>query len=269
MTETYFYLVTILSLGLFYWLNKSAWRPLAPSNHLEAPSTLPHANRRRAKTTLSPGLALNYAILWICQLSMAALAGWISNLTRFPPPIMPIMLLTTSATTVLALSRYGKRLAAKSSLVALVALHSFRFPLELILHMLYKAGKLPSAMTFAGMNYDIVTGISALMLAGLLLFRRKKDTHEAVDSATQTATIICVILWIFNIMGTVLLFTIVSIAVLSMPLAVFDRIRPFDVEIANTLPVEYPYIWLPLFLVQLAWFGHLLLFRRLFAMQRD
>ena len=47
------------------------------------------------------------------------------------------------------------------------------------------------------------------------------------------------------------------VAVLSMPTPL-QRFTP-----PNTFITAPPYVWLPVFLVQAAWFGHLLVFRRL------
>ncbi len=58
-----------------------------------------------------------------------------------------------------------------------------------------------------------------------------------------------------------LLFTIVSVAILSAP----TPMRVFDNEPANTFVVTAPYVWLPAFLVQAALFGHLLVLRKLHA----
>jgi hypothetical protein len=41
--------------------------------------------------------------------------------------------------------------------------------------------------------------------------------------------------------------------------------RQFMNEPANLLPSTFPFVWLPTFLVQAALFGHLLVFRALWA----
>jgi hypothetical protein len=64
-------------------------------------------------------------------------------------------------------------------------------------------------------------------------------------------------LWAFNILGTILLFTVVTIAILSFP-------EPFGLFTpANLLVAFYPWVWLPTFLVQLALLAHVLLYRKL------
>ncbi|HKQ78896.1 MAG TPA: hypothetical protein VJ810_34675 [Blastocatellia bacterium] len=60
-------------------------------------------------------------------------------------------------------------------------------------------------------------------------------------------------------MGLALLINIVTIAILSAP----TPLRKFFNEPANTFVTYFPFVWLPAFLVQAAWFGHLLVFRRL------
>ena len=58
----------------------------------------------------------------------------------------------------------------------------------------------------------------------------------------------------WNLAGLALLVNIVSVAILSMP----TPFRAFTNEPANTFVTQAPYVWLPVFLVQAAWLGHLL-----------
>ena len=57
--------------------------------------------------------------------------------------------------------------------------------------------------------------------------------------------------------GLALLINVVTVAALSMPTP-FQRFHP-----ANVFVVEPPFVWLPLFLVQSALFGHVALLRRI------
>jgi hypothetical protein len=63
----------------------------------------------------------------------------------------------------------------------------------------------------------------------------------------------------FNLIGLSLLVAIVGIAIASMP----TPFRRFHNEPASVFVAGWPFLWLPGFLVQAAWFGHLLVFRRL------
>ncbi len=98
-------------------------------------------------------------------------------------------------------------------------------------------------MTYAGLNFDIVTGVTAALLGYLLLRGRASIT------ATKA----------WNILGLLLLANIVGIAVLASPVPIHVA---FEGPV-NTLPSTFPFVWLPTVLVQLALLGHLLVFRRL------
>jgi hypothetical protein len=147
----------------------------------------------------------------------------------------------TIATAVVAFSPLGTRLVRGSRIGWLIGFQSFRIPVELWLHTLYQEGVVPVQMTYEGRNYDIVSGILALVL--FLWAIRRQPPRWAI--------------WTFNIVGLALLVNIVAIAMLSAP----TPLRRFFNEPANTFVADVPYVWLPAFLVQAAWFGHLLVFR--------
>ena len=123
----------------------------------------------------------------------------------------------------------------------LIGYQVFRAPLEFFLHASYERGVIPVQMTWSGLNFDVITGISAALLA--------------LVAATRPLPRWLVLAW--NCIGLALLGAIVTIALLSAP----TPLRVFMNEPANTLVAQLPYVWLPAFLVQAAWFGHLLVFR--------
>jgi len=244
-----FYAVVLLGFILCYVLNRTAYHR---STTLDTINRDNSPVRQSGVSRFAEIRPLIFLTLWLLVTGILAWFGTLSNLTRVPPPAMIITVATTIVTAVLAFSTFGKRLATHTSLVVLIGLHCFRLPLELVLHALYEDGRIPKQMTYAGMNFDIATGIGAIILA-IVIWAQPQMNKKLTK----------ILAWIFNIGGTLLLINIVAIAVLSMPLPVMEKIRPFQISVVNTLPIEFPYIWLPLFLVQLAWFGHLLLFRRL------
>ena len=86
-------------------------------------------------------------------------------------------------------------------MAGLVGYQVFRVPLEWVLHELYSEGVIPVQMTYAGRNFDVVTGVLAAAL-GLWLWAGHR-------------TVWLVVAW--NIMGLALLVNIVTIAILSTP----------------------------------------------------
>jgi hypothetical protein len=143
----------------------------------------------------------------------------------------------------LGVSPVGRRLAAGLPLVVLVGVQAFRLPLELMMHRAYEFGLMPKQMSYSGLNFDIVTGITAIVVAVLL--------------ATGRAGIRTVRAW--NWLGTLLLVNIIVIAALSapMPWRVF-REGPVNVWITAA-----PYVWLPAVMVAFAILGHIVIFRAL------
>jgi hypothetical protein len=149
----------------------------------------------------------------------------------------------------LACSALGARLAQALPLSWLVAFHGFRLPLELVMHQAAREGTMPEQMTFTGHNFDIVTGASALALAALIARRRAPRA--------------LVLAW--NALGSLLLATIVVVAIRSLPLFHAYGTEPAHL---NTWVAYFPFVWLPAALVSAALFGHVILWRRLLTKAR-
>jgi len=105
---------------------------------------------------------------------------------------------------------------------------------------------MPHEMTFGGLNCDVVTGASALVLA--------------VAAYGGKAPRSVVTAW--NVTGAVLL------AVVGVAFAATPVVQAFGPEHVNRWVLYFPYVWLPTVLVQAALFGHLVVFRRLGAERR-
>lgn len=157
-----------------------------------------------------------------------------------PKPLLVLLPALAGALWFALRSRAGEALVAAAPMAALVGVHVFRVPLELMMHAWAQQGALPLQMTFAGLNWDIVTGVGALLLLPFAARSR-----------------IGVLIW--NIVGLALLINIVTVAITSIP----GPLRLFMDDPPNLLVMRAPYIWLPTFLVQVAFAGHILVFRAL------
>src|SRR4029079_10564333 len=135
----------------------------------------------------------------------------------------------TIGTVALAFSSVGAKLVSGVSMSALVGFQAFRIPVELILHRLYTEGVIPVQMTYAGRNFDIVSGLTAVAVA--LWLRSGRRSRALLPG--------------WNLLGLALLANIVAVAVLSTP----APFRVFMNEPANRLPSMFPYVGLPTFLV--------------------
>ncbi|HVY31877.1 MAG TPA: hypothetical protein VHB79_35320 [Polyangiaceae bacterium] len=183
------------------------------------------------------------ALAWLAFTGVLGASGFLADFESRPPHLLVVFLPTLAGTVLLGLSRFGTELA-RLPLPALIAFHGFRFPLELVMHRAASDGTMPVQMTFTGSNFDIATGITAVVVAAL----------AARDRAPRW------LLLAWNALGSALLITILGIAVASLPpFGLFGR-KP---EQLNTWVAYFPYVWLPAGLVSAAVLGHVLLWRRL------
>lgn len=183
---------------------------------------------------------------WLALTGALAGSGVLADFQSFPPRLMPLFGVGMLLTVTLVVSRFGKRLAESLPLALIVGYQGFRIAVEIMLHRAYSEGVIGVQMTWSGLNFDVVTGLTGLAL-GLWLWRRGED--RPVPRGLS---------WAWNVLGFGLLVTIVSIAIMSFP----GPLARFDGP-ANTWVTTVPFVWLPTVMVTAALFGHLLLARRL------
>jgi len=169
-----------------------------------------------------------------------AAQGVLKQWERLPPALMVMMAVLVILTLRLAFSGRLDHL----SIGVIVLSQAFRLPLELVMHQAYADGLMPKQMSFSGCNFDIVTGATALVVGAL-----------ALRGAAPKWLLIA-----WNLLGTLLLLTIMAIAVVSTPVFEYFGTAPDQL---NTWIADPPYVWLPGVLVPSALLGHALLWRRL------
>jgi hypothetical protein len=181
------------------------------------------------------------AAAWIAAVSAAAYSGVIAR-PGPPPPMMFVFAGIVMLGIGLARSRTGDRLARGLPLAVLVGFQAFRLPLELAMHRAHTEGLMPVQMSYSGLNFDIVTGSTAAMLA--------------VTMAVRPVPLWIVTAW--NWLGLGLLINIMTVALLSTP--TFAR---FGQDRLNVWVFYMPYVLLPAVMVLAALAGHLVVFRAL------
>ncbi|HYW09305.1 MAG TPA: hypothetical protein VE913_20260 [Longimicrobium sp.] len=188
------------------------------------------------------------AALWLALTASAASSGML-GFTGTPPTMVLLLVAVLTLALGLGLSGVGKQLASGLPLAALVGVQSFRLPLELLMHRAFEEGVMPGQMSYSGRNFDIVTGITAIGVAGLLAAGRMPTWGVRA----------------WNWMGMALLVNVVVIANLSTP----TPFRVFMNEPANVWIARAPFVWLPAVMVLTALLGHIVIFRRLRAAPGD
>ncbi len=180
---------------------------------------------------------------WLGLLALVARSGALANFEARPPRMFFVLggalALFTYATTRPVVAR----LLEAAPRAWLVGLQSMRVPIELGLFGLYAAGRLPRHLTLEGRNFDVLVGLSAPLVA-LALSRGRLGRRGLVA---------------WHVASLALLVNIVGMAITTMP-------GPLHLAwpgVSNTIIAEWPFVWLPGFLVPVALFGHVLSLRQL------
>ncbi len=174
--------------------------------------------------------------LWAFAVGLLSYTGFFRDTHAFPPRILYVIV----PVVIYLVYLYRKWDQAMLRPRLLLSVHSLRLPVELVLYQLYMAGKVPVIMTFKGCNFDILAGISAILLLCYLGVTQKK---------------ISVAVWtIWNILGLLSLVAIVSIALLSAPLP----LQQLAFDQPNIAVLEFPYTLLPAVVVPVVLLSHLL-----------
>ena len=179
------------------------------------------------------------SLAWLLIIGIIASTGYFENTNESPPRFLFVIL----ATILLSIFAFKatKKIAIKINY--LILLNIVRIPVELILYQLYLQKQVPIIMTFKGWNFDIIIGISVIPIIIFLLNSKKKPGK------------LFMLLW--NIFGILMLTTIVVLAVLSSPLP----IQQLAFEQPNIALLQFPYIFLPAYVVPLVYLSHILLIK--------
>jgi hypothetical protein len=177
-----------------------------------------------------------FLTVWITALSVVVSSNWFY---KYSIPAVPILFATINLSAIIfGLSRWGRQLSTLP-IWMLVAFQGFRLPLELVLHQWAAGGTIPETMTWTGQNFDIISGVCAL-LAILKPFR------------TRTY------FWFFNVVGFALLLNVLRVVVMSSPLPI-----AWNLENPLLLIFHLPYALIAYVCVWAAIVGHIVLTRAL------
>lgn len=181
-------------------------------------------------------------LVWTVFISILASIGFFSDFSSFPPRIGIVLIIPLVTILLVTFSKTTKELLSLIPATSIIKIQSFRVVVEILLWMLFVQNLLPIQMTFEGRNFDILVGLTAPIM--VLSINRYSVSKKWI------------IVW--NIAGLMLLFNIISVALLSLP----TPFRYFMNEPANTIVATFPFILLPGLLVPLAYGLHLLSIRQ-------
>ena len=220
-----FGLTTVATLFLFMWLIKNS--------NLEI--------TRKKSVSITIGF-----IIWLILQAVLTLNNiYNTNLSSLPPKMMLFGILPPLLVIILLFATSkGRQFIDSLPLKNITYLNIVRIPVEIVLFWLFVNKAIPELMTFEGRNFDILAGISAPVIA-YLVFTKKKLTQNIL------------LLWNYICLG--LLLNIVINALLSAPFP----LQKFAFEQPNMAILNFPFSWLPTFIVPIVLFGHLVSIRQL------
>ena len=221
-----FILTTFVAVGMIMLLIRTASKPMGRK---------------------STGAILLAISLFLIIQALLSVSGVYKN---YPDSIPPKIILLAVIPAILAIvlifnNRKGKQFIDCLSMQMLTYIHLIRIPVELVLYGLFLNGAIPELMTFEGRNMDIFAGITAPIVGffGISKIRMGKTS---------------LLVWNFVCLG--LLLNIVINAILSAP----SPFQQFGFDQPNVAILNFPFIWLPAFIVPLVLFAHLAAIRKLF-----
>ncbi len=168
-----------------------------------------------------------------------------TDINTFPPKIILTGILPTILTVIfLFATQKGRQFIDSLPLKNLTYLNIVRIPVEIILFWLFLNKAIPELMTFEGRNFDIIAGVTAPFIAYFGLTKYKLSRQ-------------IILIWNFICLG--LLLNIVVNALFSAP----SPIQKFAFDQPNIAILNFPFSWLPTFIVPIVLFGHLTSIRQL------
>ena len=183
--------------------------------------------------------------LWLLLNAALALGGYYKNTSTTPPhfflAIMPPLVVMVLVFT----TRKGKQLVSDTDIRMLTLLSVVRIPVEIVLYWLFLNKAVPELMTFAGRNFDIISGLTSPVVY-FLCFQGKVVRNKKILLA-------------WNFISLLLLLNIVINAVFSAPFS----FQQFAFDQPNIAVLYFPFVWLPCYIVMVVLFSHLVSIKKL------
>lgn len=183
---------------------------------------------------------------WIALQSIMVLSEFYTAAT-LGPPRFPLLFLTPILTIIALMSTAGgKAFVNGLDIKALTLFHIIRIPVEIVLLWLFTYKVIPKLMTFEGRNFDILSGLSALLVYYFGFGRNQPNKP---------------LLLAWNIICLALVINIAVNGILSAP----TPFQKFAFDQPNIAIGHFPFNLLPSCLVPLVIFSHLASIRQLIS----
>jgi hypothetical protein len=211
-----------------------------------------YAHKRSGQTSPAPLYILRILCGgFILVTGLMAMRGWFRDFSIGPPRLMIVFIVGFTGMCILANRAQAIRWLAQIPQSWLILAQVFRVFVEIIFFFLVKASLFPQIMTFEGRNFDILIGLSAPVLGHFV------DRADKAGTGARFRKLI----FAWNILGLLLVSNALMTAMLSAP----TPIQRIFVQPSTALVGHFPYVWLPAFVVPLAYLLHMLSLRKLLS----
>lgn len=190
-----------------------------------------------SKKDFTPTVVATFLIILLFVTALLSFSGFLTDYDAMPPRLPIIVAIETLCIVGIFFRKQARDFISRIPITTLTHIHIIRVPVEMVLWWLYKEQVIDPLLTFEGSNYDIIVGISAPFAGLFLVGMRSKSQFGAI---------------VWNLAGIVMLANIVYLAISCTP-------YPFQslcFDTPNTFVFEFPYIWLPTFVVPAVLFCH-------------
>lgn len=179
---------------------------------------------------------------WIIIQSAVAVTGFYTVTDTVPPRFILLVGPPAAVIAMIFFTVRVKKILNGFNNEVITYIHSTRIGAEIVLFLLAEVHFVPKLLTWEGSNFDLLTGLTAPLI-GYFGLRKNYLSKSFLLS--------------WNIAGMVLLVNVAYLGIFSAP-SPFQR---FSFDQPNQLPLYFPFILLPAFLVPLMMFAHLTVIR--------
>jgi len=220
-----FVITVVFTLIIFYWIIR---------------------NSNSEKVRNRSNLILVVALFWLTLQGFLSYNGIYSHGLNAIPPKMLLLGVLPNIFLIISLffTQRGNRFIDSLSIEKYTYINVVRIPVEFVLLWLYLNKAIPQSMTFEGLNYDIIMGLTAPLII-YYGYKKKKLTTP--------------IILVWNVIGIVLLMSVVVIGLFSAPFP----IQKLAFDQPNIGLLYFPFSWLPTFIVPIVILGHLISIRQI------
>ena len=198
-----------------------------------------------SRATPKPQLVMILLVILAGVQGALSLSGFYLQFHSTPPRFPILLIAPTIAIILLFVTKKGLHFIDGMNIKTLCIMHTIRIPVELVLYWLALHKTLPQLMTFEGRNWDILSGLTAPLIYYFGFVKNKLNQRILIG-------------WNLLCLGMVL--NVMINGILSVP----SPLQKFAFEQPNIAVLYFPFVLLPVVIVPVVIFAHLVSLRKLF-----